>query len=201
MELFYAKGTVAVAVLITLEEAGLPFTATRIDFAQSDQHKPDYLARNPKGRVPTLVTDHGVLTETPAILPYVAGLAPDANLLPSDPFELAKMNEFTSYLASTAHVNHAHRVRGTRWADDASSHEDMARKTPQNMRDTFDYIQSDCLKGPWVMGEQYTVADAYLFIVASWLKGDSVDINDLPLIAQHFEAMKERPAVQKALAY
>lgn len=201
MELFYAKGTVAMAVLITLYETGLPFTITSLDFSKAEQQDATYLARNPKGRVPALVTDQGVLTETPAILPYVAGLAPAANLLPTDPYEIAKLNEFTSYLASTAHVNHAHRMRGSRWADDQSSFDDMAQKVPQNMRDTFAFIQSDCLRGPWVMGDQYTVADAYLFTVASWLKGDSVDITEFPAVAAHFTAIKSRPAVQKALAY
>lgn len=201
MELFYANGTVALASLIALHEADIPFTATHVDFSKTEQQSPEYLARNPKGRVPALVTDHGVLTETPAILPYVAGLNPAANLVPADAYALAKMNEFTSYLASTAHVNHAHRMRGARWATQQSSFDDMAAKVPQNMRDTYAYIQSECLHGPWVMGDQYTVADAYLFTVSSWLKGDSVDINEFPAIAAHSEAMKARPAVQKALAY
>lgn len=201
MELFYAKGTVALAPLITLLETGLPFTTTMLDFSKSEQRAPDYLARNPKGRVPALVTDHGILTETPAILPYLAGLAPHANLLPSDPFQLAQMNAFTSYLASTAHVNHAHRMRGARWADQQSSHDDMAQKVPQNMRDAFAYIQSECLRGPWLMGDQYTVADVYLFTVASWLEGDSVDIAEFPAIKAHYDAMRARETVQKAFAY
>lgn len=200
MELFYAPGTVALAALITLHEADVPFTATKLDFTKSEQHSTDYLARNPKGRVPALLTDHGILTETPAILPYIAGLNPAANLLPSDPYALAKMNEFTSYLASTAHVNHAHRMRGARWATQQSSFDDMAAKVPQNMRDTYAYIQSECLRGPWVMGDHYTVADAYLFTVSSWLKGDSVDINEFPAIAAHSNAMRDRPAVTAALA-
>ena len=201
MELFYAKGTVAMAVLITLYETGLPFKTTTLDFSKTEQRSLDYLSRNPKGRVPALVTENGILTETPAILPYVAGLAPDAKLLPSDPFELAQMNAFTSYLASTAHVNHAHRMRGARWADEQSSFDDMAQKVPQNMRDTFAYIQSECLRGPWVMGDQYTVADAYLFTVASWLEGDSVNVAEFPAIKAHYDAMKTREAVQKALTY
>ncbi len=201
MELFYARGTVALAPMIVLHEADIPFTATRVDFSKAEQQSPEYLSRNPKGRVPALVTDQGILTETPAILPYIAGLNPAANLLPTDAFALAKMNEFTSYLASTAHVNHAHRMRGSRWATQQSSFDDMAAKVPQNMRDTYAYIQSECLRGPWVMGDQYTVADAYLFTVSAWLEGDSVDINEFPAIAAHSTAMKTRPAVQKALAY
>jgi len=201
MELFYAPNTVSIATLITLHEAEVPFTVTKLDFGKSEQQSKDYLSRNPKGRVPALVTDHGILTETPAMLPYIAGLNPSANLLPSDPFALAKLNEFSSYLASTAHVNHAHRMRGARWATEQSSFDDMAAKVPQNMHDTFAYIQSECLQGPWVMGDQYTVADAYLFTVARWLKSDNVDIKAFPAITAHSDSMRERPAVQAALTY
>lgn len=201
MELFHSSGTVAVASLIALHEADLPFTATAVDFTTAEQRGAPYLRTNPKGRVPALVCDHGILTETPAILAYIATLAPARNLAPSDPFEYAKMQEFHSYLASTVHVNHSHRMRGPRWASAQSSFDDMASKVAQNMTESFELIQSEYLKGPWVMGDQYTVADAYLFTVTNWLKGDGVDVNTLPRIAEHFAAMHARPAVQKALSY
>ena len=201
MELFHSSGTVAVASLIALHEAELPFTATAVDFAKAEQRAAPYLRTNPKGRVPALVCDHGILTETPAILAYIATIAPARNLAPSDPFEYAKMQEFHSYMASTVHVNHSHRMRGSRWASAQASFDDMAAKVAQNMTECFELIQTEYLKGPWVMGDQYTVADAYLFTVTNWLKGDGVDVNTQPRIAEHFAAMHARPAVQKALAY
>ena len=118
MQLYYAKGTIAIAVAIALHEAGVEFEPVRLDFKAGEQTRPDYHAINPKGRVPALVTDQGILTETAAILEHIADLAPAAGLRPSDPWQAAKMREAMLYLASTMHVNHAHRARGHRWADD-----------------------------------------------------------------------------------
>ena len=119
LKLFYAVGTCALASHIALEEAGAEYEAVRLDFAAGDQRKPEYLKVNPKGRVPALITDLGILTETPAILAYIAQVFPKANLAPlTDPFAFARVQAFNSYLCSTAHVNHAHMMRGTRWADE-----------------------------------------------------------------------------------
>src|SRR6266576_1381740 len=84
-KLYYAPGTCALASHIALEEAGASYTAERLDFKNSQQTSPQYLAINPKGRVPALVTDRGTLTETPAILAYIAQSFPQARLVPDDP--------------------------------------------------------------------------------------------------------------------
>ena len=118
MKFFYAPNTCSLASHIALEEAGAEYEAIRIDFTKADQKKPDYLAINPKARVPALVTEQGVLTETPALLVYVAQRYPASKLAPiEDPFALAEVQAFNSYLCSTVHVAHAHRMRGYRWAD------------------------------------------------------------------------------------
>ena len=199
--LYHAKGTCSMATLIALLEADAPHTVVRVDFASQQQRSADYLAINPKGRVPALVTEHGVLTETPALLMYVAQCFPAAKLAPlDDPFALARMQELHSYLSSTVHVAHAHGRRGSRWADEASSHADMLGKVTQNMVDCFALIEQHYLQGPWALGDAYSVADAYLFTMASWLHGDGVDIAQFPKVHAHTQRMLERPAVQKALA-
>ena len=201
LKLFYAVGTCALASHIALEEAGAQYETVRLNFADGDQRKPEYLKVNPKGRVPALVTDHGVLTETPAILAYVAKLYPKAGLAPLDnPFAFARVQAFNSYLCSTAHVNHAHLARGTRWADDASSIEDMKRKVPKNVTESFALMEREMVEGPWVMGKTYTVCDPYLFTLEGWLPRDSVDIKQFPKIAEHQRRMMERPAVKKVVA-
>jgi glutathione S-transferase len=201
LTLYFAKSTCALASHIALEDAGADYEAKRIDFSQNAQQSPDYLAINPKGRVPALVTPQGVLTETPAILVYIAQSFPKTNLAPlDDPFALAQMQSFNSYLCSTVHVAHAHRVRGSRWADEESSFADMKRKVPKTVGACFEMIEQKMFKGPWVMGERYTVADPYLFTLAGWMKGDSVDINTFPRIAEHHARMAERPNVQKVRA-
>jgi glutathione S-transferase len=150
--------------------------------------------------VPALVTDRGTLTETPAILAYIAQSFPQARLMPDDPFAFAQAQSFNSYLCSTVHINHAHKMRGYRWAVEESSFADMKRKVPETMAASFALIERDMIKGPWVMGEQYTVCDPYLYTIALWLEGDGVDLTALPKVAAHRQRMSERPAVQKVLA-
>ena len=199
-KLYYAPGTCALASHIALEEAGASYTTERLDFKSNQQTSPEYLKLNPKGRVPTLVTDHGILTETPAMLAFIAQSFPKAKLAPlEDAFAFAQVQAFNSYLCSTVHVAHAHKGRGYRWATDESSFADMKRKVPQTVGACFALIERDMLKGPWVMGEQYTVCDPYLFTLALWLEGDSVDLAGLPKVADHRKRMSERPAVKKVL--
>jgi glutathione S-transferase len=201
MKLYYAAHTCALASHIALEESSADYTAVRIDFRSNDQRKPDYLAINPKGRVPALVTKQGVLTETPAILAYVAQSFPDARLAPiNDPFTFAKVQAFNSYLCSTVHVAHAHRVRGYRWADDPAAIAEMQRKVPQSVGECFALIEREMLAGPWVMGDTYTICDPYLFTLTRWLEGDGVDVAGFPKLKDHVQRMSERPGVKKVLA-
>jgi glutathione S-transferase len=201
LRLYYATGTCALATHIALEEARAPYEAVRVDFGAQAQRSPEYLAINPKARVPALVTEHGTLTETPALLIYVAQSFPAAELAPlSDPFALGQVQEFNSYLCATVHVAHAHGRRGSRWADDAAAIEAMKRKVPSTMTECFELIETKLLKGPWVMGERYTVCDPYLFTIASWLEGDGVDTAKLPRVLEHRRRMLARPAVQKVVA-
>ena len=200
LTLYYATNTCALASHIALEEAGADYETRWIDFGAAEQTKPDYLKINPKGRVPSLVTDRGVLTETPAILAYIAQTHADAQLAPlDDPFAFAELQSFMSYLCSTVHVAHAHRVRGARWADDPSAHEAMKKKVPQSVGACFDLIERKMVRGPWVMGEAYTIADPYLFTIARWMELDGVDPAAFPHVLDHRDRMAERPAVQRAL--
>ena len=201
LKLFYAPHTCALASHIALEEAGAAYEAVRIDFGTTQQRSPDYLAVNPKGRVPALVTDRGILTETPAILVYLAQLFPAAGLAPlDDPFALAEAQAFNSYLCSTVHVAHAHRMRGHRWADDPAALEAMKRKVPKSVGAAFRLIEDGMLRGPWVLGNDYGIADMYLFTLSQWLAGDGVDITTMPKLADHFRRVGERPAVKRAIA-
>src|SRR5271167_3336803 len=132
--LYYMPGTCALASHIALEDCGASYQTKRVDFRKGEQKSPDYLAVNPKARVPTLATPNGVLTETPAILAFLAQSFPEAHLAPlGDPFAFAQVQEFNNYLCATVHVAHAHRGRGYRWANEASSFEDMKRKVPQTV--------------------------------------------------------------------
>jgi glutathione S-transferase len=200
LELYYTPDTSALATHIVLEEAGAAYQAIRIDFASNEQRSPGYLQINPKGRVPSLVTASGVLTETPALLVYLAQLHPIARLAPiDDPFAFAQMQAFNSFICSTLHVAHSHRMRGYRWAEEAEAIEAMKRKVPKSVGDAFDLIERHMFKGPWVMGDLYTVADPYLFTMAQWMESDGVDPSRFPKLLDHHDRMRERPAVRRAL--
>jgi glutathione S-transferase len=202
LKLFYAPHTCSLATHIALIDAGAEFETVRLSFKSGDQRKPEYLAVNPKARVPSLVTDDGILTETPALLAYVAQRFPAAKLAPlDDPFAFARVQAFNSYLCSTCHVAHAHRMRGTRWVD-ASETEAIAamqRKVPQSVTQCFELIERDMLQGPFVMGEAYTICDPYLFTLSQWLEGDKADVSKLPRVIAHRARMAERANVQRAI--
>jgi len=200
---YYAPGTCALASHLALEFSGAPYEARRLDFKKQEQRTPEYLKINPKGRVPVLVTERGVLTETPALLQYIAQSFPQADLAPlDDAFLLAKANEFNSYLCSTVHVNHAHKGRGYRWveAEDTAALDAMKKKVPQTMAESFTLIEEQMLKGPWVLGERFGTSDMYLYTLSRWLEGDGVDVKRFPKVADHMRRMEARPQVQKIVA-
>ena len=197
MKLFYADGTISIAPAIAILEAGLNTEFARIDFAQGAQMKPEYLAINPKGRVPALVLENNtILTETGALLDYIAAIAPDASLIPDASEEAAHMRSVMYYLASTMHVAHAHKMRGSRWSDKAESQADMAAKVPETMTACAQYVEAECLRGDYVCGAQFSIADPYLFIVCNWLEVDGVTVSDSPKIAAFLAHMETRSSVQ-----
>ena len=201
MTLYYAPHTCSLTSHIVLEDAAAEYATVRINFADDEQRKPAYLAINPKGRVPALVTDRGILTETPAMLAFIAQSFPRARLAPlDDPFFLAEVQAFNSYLCATLHVAHAHRMRGNRWADDPAAIAAMQRKVPESVSACYDLIEGKMLREPWVMGETYTICDPYLFTMAQWLEQDGVDAARFPKVMSHRRRMSDRPAVAKAIA-
>ncbi len=201
LTLYYAPGTCALASHLALEYTSVPYETVRIDFTKSEQRSPQYLAINAKGRVPALVTDRGILTETPALLLFISQNFPQADLAPlDDPFLLARANEFNCYLCSTVHVAHAHRSRGYRWADDEQAIEAMKKKVPQTVGAGFELIEREMFKGPWVLGERFSICDLYLFTLAQWLEADGVDPNRFPKVYEHRQRMQTDPVVSRVLA-
>jgi len=201
LKFFTAPNTCSLATHIALEEAGAPYEIAFVNTAANAQRSPEYLAVNPKGRVPALVTPQGILTETPALLAFIAQSFPAARLAPlDDPFAFAQVQSFNSYLCSTVHVAHAHKHRGFRWADDEAAQASMRSKVPQTMTECFALIERTMFVGPWVMGGTYTICDPYLFMAAGWLEGDGVDPAQFPKVLAHRARMMARPAVARAVA-
>ncbi len=199
-DFYYAPDTCALATHIVLIETAAEHRLHRIDFSTKQQASDGYLAINPKGRVPALVTPEGVLTETPAMLIYLAQMFPEAGLVPHDPFAFAEVQAFNSYICSTLHVAHAHRMRGHRWADEPEAHAAMQRKVPDAVGACYRYIEDHAFTGPYVMGNAFTVADPYLFTLAQWMESDGVDPATYPRLADHRDRMSRRASVIAALA-
>ena len=201
LKLYTHLGTIGLAAEIALEEAGAKYDVHRMNFGEDEQRKPAYLAVNPKSRVPLLETDAGVITETPAILGYIARAFPDAGLAPhGDAFAMAQLESFMAYLCAWVHPAAAHRHRGYRWADDPAAIAEMRRKAPEVFGDAMRLIDTTLLHGPWVLGDLFTVADPYLYVITTWIPRDGLDMADFPRLAEHFARMGERPAVRTVLA-
>ena len=199
LTLYYSRASCAYAPHILLHDAGADFTTVEIDFATGEQTSPDFLAINPKGRVPALVTPDGILTENPAILLYIAQTHPETKLAPSEPFALARAQSFNMFLASTVHVAHSHKHRGARWADDPAAQAAMTAKVTENMAMYAGMIEAHYFTGPWVLGENYSMCDAYLALITRWLGADGVDLADFPNLQAHDKLMRTRPSMQAVM--
>lgn len=195
LRLHYAPKTISIVAAITLEEVGTAYETVPVDFASGAQTKAPYLALNPKGRVPLLETPQGLLTETGAILEYVA---PD--LMPDDAFAAARVRETMYYLAGTMHVAHAHKMRGSRWADDPATHADMQAKVPETMTASSAYLEKHLALTPFSTGSSLTLADPYLYMVLSWAPGDGVDMTAFPKLMAFVNEMEARASVKAVRA-
>jgi glutathione S-transferase len=200
MQLFFAPETCSLASHLALECAGAAFELRRVDLAAGEQQSASYRAINPKGRVPALATPHGVLTETPAILAYIASCFPRAQLMPEDKWAFAQAQAFNSFLCSTLHVAHAHRMRGARWSDDPDAIASMQRKVPESVGAAFLLVETSMLAGPWVMGDNRTACDFYLFTLARWMEMDGVDPASFPKVRALRERLSSDPMVRRVLA-
>ncbi len=200
MILYTVPGSCGFASQVALEMSGAEFEV-KLAPREGGRTAPSFLKVNPKGRVPALITPNGLLTETPAILTFIAQSYPDAKLAPFDrPWLFAELQSFCAYLCATVHVAHAHGHRGYRWATEESSFEDMRQMVPGNMTTCFELIETDMLKGPWVLGDTFSIGDIYLLTIARWLEADKVDLSNLAKVLDHRSRMLDLPAVKKATA-
>ncbi len=201
LKLFYAPNACSLAPHIALNEAGADYEAVKVDTQGGEQRSAAYLAINPKARVPSLVTDRGILTEVPVLLGFIARSFPKAELAPTDSYDFFQMQSFNTYLASTIHITYAHIFRPERYADSDAAKADMRAKAPKSLRDQFQLVEDMLADGrEWIHGGKYTVSDPYLYVFARWFDRDGVGgMKNLPRITAHRARMQTRPAVKKAL--
>ena len=201
LKLFYGPNTCALAPHIALNEAGAEFDLVRVDTAKGEQRTAEYLAINPKSRVPALATERGILTEVPVLLGFIARTFPKAELAPSDSFDFFQVQSFNLYLASTIHITFAHLFRPERYADSDAAKADMKAKVASNLASQLGLVEEQLSDGrEWVHGARYTTSDPYLYVFARWLEREgSGGIAPFPRLAAHRARMQARPAVLKSL--
>ena len=202
IKFYYTPRACSRAPHIALEEAGAAFEAVRVDMRRSEQRGAAYMAINPKGRVPALVTDKGVLTECVAMLTWIAQTWPQAKLAPlDDPWAFAQVQAFNSFLASSVHVAWAHVSRPGRYADGDEAAQAMRAKAPEALGGFYDLIERQLADGrPFVHGDNYTISDPYLLTMTSWIMPSGVVEHErMSRAIAHHDRLQDRPAVQRVL--
>jgi glutathione S-transferase len=195
MKLYYTPGACSQAPHIALREANLAFDLVKADIrAKKLEDGSDYLAINPKGAVPALGLEDGtVLTENAAILQYVGDLAPESGLLPRiGDFQRYRVLEWLNYIATELHKGF-----GPLW--NPASPNDVKEATRGLLAKKFDYVQERLGDGPYLMGAQFTAADAYLFVILNWTGMHGIDLARWPGLTAYQQRVAARPRVLETL--
>lgn len=200
MTLYYAPGACSFAAHAVLHTIGAPFTAVRLNLMEGDQRKPDFLALNPKGRVPALVTEAGVLTESPAILQFLVDSAPAHGLLPSDPWARAQAISFLAWCSGTVHgVGFASVFRQARFASDEAAHAAIRATGLDSVRGYLTEID-ERLSGRAFVFDQFGVADLYPMIFRRWAARVGIAMDAYPSLLAHADRVAAQAGVAKAIA-
>ena len=195
MKLYYSPGACSLSPHIVLHEAGGTFEAETVDLgAKRTAAGADYRAINPKGAVPALELDDGqVLTEGSAIVQYLADHKPESKLAPAaGTLERYRLQEWLNYIASEVHKGFSP-MFNPKLADKAK----QVFKT--NLAARFDFLNHRLEGKEYLMGGQFTVADAYLFTILSWSRHFAIDLGQWPVLKAYVDRVAARPAVQAAL--
>jgi glutathione S-transferase len=197
--LFYSPNACSLASHIALEEAGKPYRAIETLLSSKAHLTPEYLAINPRGKVPALVVDQGVITENTAILTYIATTCPEAGLLPTDGFEQALCIAQMAWFSNTPHIYQRAKFRPYYFADDESLHPGIRTKAEATYWKHLQEIDGLLAGRRWMMGEHYTVVDPYALVFYGWGVSNRMPMEELKDYTRHKNQMLQRPAVKVVL--
>jgi glutathione S-transferase len=200
IKLYYAPGACSLASHIAIEEVGVPYETRRLDLAAGDQRKPEYLALNPRGRVPTVVVDGHVITENVGILSYFGGGYPKAKLWPKDTWHQAQLVSTMGWLSNTVHTTFGHIFRPQRYADGEGAQEAIKAKARATYSDLLNEIDRLLTGKKWCIANQYTVVDGYLLVFYRWGNRSNFPVKSLPNYSALIQRVMARPAVKKVMA-
>jgi len=195
MRLYYSPGACSLAPHIVIREAGLDVKLDKVTFGEkrTTEDGRDFLAINPQGSVPTLELDDGsVLTENAVVLQYLASLAPDANLAPQEGMAHWRLLEMLNFIATELHKGFSPLFH--------KPSPDLRETLIKQLRSRLTLLGAKLGEKRFLMGEHFTIADAYAFVILRWARHFQVDVSGAPELTFYFEKLLSRPAVKTALA-
>jgi glutathione S-transferase len=196
MKLYYTPGACSMSPHIVAQEIGIKLDLEKVDLqSKKTAAGGDFLAVNPKGYVPALKLDDGsLLTEGPAIVQYLADLRPASKLAPANgTIERYRLQALLGYISSEIHKSYSPLFNP---ATPAQTREERAAY----LRKRYAYLDKELQGKSFLTGEQFTVADAYLFTVTNWAPMVKLDLSEFPNLTAFQKRVAERPAVQAVLA-
>jgi glutathione S-transferase len=199
LTLYYSPGACSLAPHIALEEAGATYALQLVSIPKREQQDPEYLNVNPRGKIPALRTDDGVLTENVAILTYIARTFPQARLLPEEPIGMARCISHMAWLSNTVHPAFTHIVRPGRFATDESAQENVKATGRENAWKLLQELDRLLGGQQWVLGSRYSVADPYSLVIYGWGKLNRMPVEELKSYTAFKGRMLQRPAARRVL--
>lgn len=194
MKLYYSPGACSLAAHIALREADRHFDLERVDLkSHRTSSGGDYMLVNPRGYVPALVLDGDCIVEVAAVLQYVADLAPEKMLAPAyGTFQRYHLQSWLTFVSSELHKQFSPLFAG--------ASEELAAKQRGKISERFMYLEDVLTDRAYLMGERFTVADAYLFVMLRWAEHFKIAIDLYPNLRDYRDRLLPRPAIQAALA-
>ncbi len=201
LKLFFSPRACSLACHIALEESGLAYEAMPVRIRKGEHKESTYKKMNPWGKIPTLLTGDKVLTETHAILSYIADKA-SVELIPkNDPLSRARAHEWMNFLSSTVHIAFRPLFRPNLLVDSKELYSELLKVGIPNLKNTLMEVERRLSGKKWALGDVYSVCDAYLFVFHIWSQREDVveHVADMPNWMAHRKRMEEREATKIAL--
>lgn len=196
MKLYYSPGACSLAPHIVAQELGLPLQLEKVTLAtKKTEAGDDYFAVNPKGSVPALQLDNGdVLTEGPAISQFLADQKPGSTIAPANgTMARARLQEMLNYISTEIHKTYSPLFRPETVAETRTEREAYLRRR-------YGLVEKILASQPFLLGNEFTAADAYLFTVTNWARILKLDFSEFPSVLAFQKRVAERPAVKAAMA-
>jgi glutathione S-transferase len=202
LQLHYHPSDASLMTHIFLEELGVPFELKRVDRARNAQKSPEYLKLNPNGLIPVLVDGDLVLYETPAILLHLADTHPSSGLVPAlGTSERAHCYKWLVWLSNSLQATLVQYFYAERYVPEAGL-ADFRARTEARIVPLLDQLEAQLQTsgGPWLLGASYSAADCMAFVICCWTRDLQRPANCLPAVGAYLARMRQRAAVQRAVA-